>query len=102
MSIDSGPRQPKGIPGGGQFASMSHLESGVTLADPERKNQRFAERREYLRRSGFVPAAILDAATAPATTALREEWWDRSRVPAEYGAYPPMPYGPLVVIPTTA
>lgn len=86
-------RQPKGIPVGGQFATYAHPESGITL-NAAQNLQAMAERREMLKRSGFIPATTLQAATAPTTTEHRSEWWDRNLVAAEYRngkAYPQMP-----------
>lgn len=86
-------RQPKGIPVGGQYTTHAHPESGITLHAAQNL-QAMAERRELLKRSGFIPATTLQAATAPTTTEHRSEWWDRNLVAAEYRtgkAYPQMP-----------
>ena len=85
MSIDSKPRQPKGIPVGGQFAATAHSEPGNVLAVAKHR-QAMAVRRELLRTQGFVPAATLQAKNSPTTTEDREEWWNRNFVAAEYGA----------------
>ncbi|WP_246295970.1 hypothetical protein [Arthrobacter wenxiniae] len=94
MSIDSKPRQPKGIPVGGQYAAYAHAEPGNVLA-AARHRQAMAERRELFRAQGFVPAATLRTLTSPTTTAHRDEWWNNNFVAAEYGAggknYPQMP-----------
>jgi len=94
MSIDSKPRQPKGIPVGGQFAATAHAEPGAVLA-VARHRQAMAARRELFRAQGFVPAATMQALNSPTTTEHREEWWNRNFVAAEYGAggknYPQMP-----------
>jgi hypothetical protein len=94
MSIDPTPRQPKGIPVGGQYAAYAHAEPGAVLA-VARHRQAMAVRRELLRTQGFVPAATMQAKNSPTTTEDREEWWNRNFVAAEYGAdgknYPQMP-----------
>ena len=94
MSIDFKPRQPKGIPVGGQFAPVTHAEPGAILADT-RHRQAMAERGALFRSHGFVPAATLQAMNAPTTTEHREEWWNRNFVAAEYRTpgknYPQMP-----------
>lgn len=94
MSIDSKPRQPKGIPVGGQYAAYAHAEPGAVLA-VARHRQAMAQRRELFRAQGFVPAATLQAENSPTSTEHREEWWNRNFVAAEYGAgsksYPQMP-----------
>lgn len=94
MSIDSKPRQPKGIPVGGQYAAYAHAEPGTSL-DVARHRQAMAQRRELFRANGFVPAATLQAVNSPTTTEHREEWWNRNFVAAEYGTggknYPQMP-----------
>lgn len=64
------------------------------LSAPQERDL-FAERRDRLRLAGYVPAATLSAVNAPATTARRDEWWNRSFVSGEYAedtkAYPQMP-----------
>ncbi|MBG0738882.1 hypothetical protein IV500_05530 [Paeniglutamicibacter antarcticus] len=94
MSNDPTPRQPKGIPVGGQYAAYAHAEPGAVLA-VARHRQAMAIRRDLLRTHGFVPAATMQAMNAPTTTEHREEWWNRNFVAAEYRAegksYPQMP-----------
>ncbi|WP_422758830.1 hypothetical protein [Paenarthrobacter sp. C1] len=94
MSNDPTPRQPKGIPVGGQYAAYAHAEPGAVLA-VARHRQAMAVRRELLRAQGFVPAATMQAMNAPTTTEHREEWWNRNFVAAEYRtegkSYPQMP-----------
>lgn len=88
------PRQPKGIPIGGEFAAYRFKEPGFGLKFA-RDRQSMAERRELLRSAGFIPATTLQATDLPSTTHHREEWWDRNLVAAEYRAagktYPQMP-----------
>ena len=94
MTNDLKPRQPKGIPIGGEFAAYKHNEPGFAL-NVARHRQSMAERRELLRSNGFVPASTLSAVAAPSTTAHRAEWWDTNMVAAEYRTpgkgYPQMP-----------
>lgn len=45
MSTDIRPRQPKGIPIGGQYAAFAHQEPGIRL-DIARDRVAMAERRE--------------------------------------------------------
>ncbi|HEX9089528.1 MAG TPA: hypothetical protein VF867_18705 [Arthrobacter sp.] len=88
------PRQPKGIPVGGEFAAYRYKEPGFALKFAKDR-QSMAERRELLRSAGYIPATTLQATDLPSTTEHREEWWDRNVVAAEYRAsgktYPQMP-----------
>jgi hypothetical protein len=94
MTNDLKPRQPKGIPIGGEFAAYKHNEPGFAL-NVARHRQSMAERRELLRSNSFVPASTLQAVAAPTTTDHRAEWWDTNMVAAEYRTpgkgYPQMP-----------
>ncbi|MCU6480549.1 KTSC domain-containing protein [Arthrobacter sp. A2-55] len=83
MSTDTKPRQPKGIPVGGQFREITHPEAGVTL-NADRNRALMARRLEQLKSIGFVPATTMDAVASPMTTEHREEWWNRNFVAAEY------------------
>ncbi|QOD05710.1 hypothetical protein [Pseudarthrobacter sp. BIM B-2242] len=95
MSTSTQPRQPQGIPTGGEYAAFAHGEPGFQLKFAKDR-QSMAERRELLRSAGFIPATTLQASAHPSTTEHREDWWDRNLVAAEYRStgtktYPQMP-----------
>ncbi len=94
MTTSTQPRQPQGIPTGGEYAAFAHGEPGFQLKFAKDR-QSMAERRELLRSAGFIPATTLQASALPSTTVHREDWWDRNLVAAEYRAagktYPQMP-----------
>lgn len=107
MSQSFQPRQPKGIPVGGQFATSAKSEAGVTLGGPATRAaaelstpalEKFlgsAGRRAALLDGGYVPATVLPALTDPRRTAGRDIWWAQSFMAAEHGAedqtYPLIP-----------
>lgn len=94
MTTSTQPRQPQGIPTGGEYAAFAHGEPGFQLKFAKDR-QSMAERRELLRSAGFIPATTLQASASPATTVHREDWWDRNLIAAEYRStgktYPQMP-----------
>lgn len=94
MTTSTQPRQPQGIPTGGEYAAFAHGEPGFQLKFAKDR-QSMAERRELLRSAGFIPATTLQASASPSTTEHREDWWDRNLVAAEYRStgktYPQMP-----------
>lgn len=94
MTTSTQPRQPQGIPTGGEYAAFAHGEPGFLLRSAKDR-QSMAERRELLRSAGFIPATTLQATALPSTTEHREDWWDRNLVAAEYRStgktYPQMP-----------
>lgn len=75
--MDKQPRQPEGIPAGGQFANKLHGVSDVVLG--------FARRAEVLARAGYVPPTVMPSASDPRSSTRAKEWWDRARISAEYG-----------------
>lgn len=100
------PRQPKGIPIGGQFATQAHGESGVSLAgspEPQRMGttpllERFfgdAERHDALINRGYVQPTFFAALTDPKSTARRREWWQQTMMASGHdvdgSGYPKMP-----------
>lgn len=94
MTTSTQPRQPQGIPTGGEYAAFAHGEPGFQLKFAKDR-QSMAERRELLRSAGFIPATTLQATASPSTTVHREDWWDRNLIAAEYRStgktYPQMP-----------
>lgn len=79
------PRQPRGTPVGGQFASHTANESTLILDEPSEFKEEMAARRDTLARRGYVPPKALNSTIDPHTTAHRTEWWDRAFAIAEYG-----------------
>lgn len=77
------PRQPEGIPAGGQYAHKRHGTPDVAIG--------FASRAEVLERAGYVPATVMPSASDPRSATRAKEWWARARISAEYGGkYPQM------------
>lgn len=109
MSKDFQPRQPKGIPIGGQYATTARGEGGVSLAGtsagtrvpPQRSTPLLdrlfgdAERHDAFERRGYVPPTYFAAVDDPRSTRLRREWWEQHFVSGEHRAdgdgYPKMP-----------
>lgn len=90
------PRQPKGIPVGGQWAENALAASGLQLHQVAAiDGALFAARREQLEQAGYVPAVATEAVVSPTTTARRDQWWDTHFLQAEYAeednGYPQMP-----------
>ncbi|MGC0250424.1 hypothetical protein [Pseudactinotalea sp. Z1748] len=91
------PRQPSGIPIGGQWAEKALASSGLTLdgAVARIDGDLFPARREQLAAGGYVPAVAAEAVVSPTTTARGDDWWDTHFVQAEYnaedGGYAQMP-----------
>ena len=75
--MDTQPRQPQGIPAGGQFAGHTHGTGDVVLG--------FARRAELLEGAGYVPAIVIPSTSDPRSSTRAREWWDRARISAEYG-----------------
>lgn len=97
------PRQPKGVPVGGEWTARELSEAEVSLlsvhreslmADPT-KAEIVNKRRAQLETHGYVPAAISAAVASPKTTARIDDWWDQEFLTAEYTtddvAVPQMP-----------
>ncbi|WP_460866550.1 hypothetical protein [Nocardioides pakistanensis] len=105
MSTEYQPRQPKGIPIGGQFANREHSEAGLTLDGPgaarrppaSHADRLFgdAERHDALLSRGYVPPTFFAAVDDPRSTARRREWWEQHFISAEHdeqgSGYPKMP-----------
>lgn len=88
MPSASQPRQPAGIPVGGQWAVRRAAESPQTLDAAAPVAPRVAEmqqRHRVLEQMGFVPARAVRAEDDPRSTARRAEWWETHFVNAEYG-----------------
>lgn len=81
--MDKQPRQPEGIPAGGQYAHKNHGVPDIVIG--------FAKRAEVLERAGYVPATVMPSASDPRSATRAKEWWARARISAEYGgSYPQM------------
>ena len=87
MSIDSGqPRQPKGVPIGGEWAVNERGEArGVDLSRAGLSADEALARHNALMDAGYVPA-VATRGIDPATTAGIETWWGDHFVTAEYRA----------------
>lgn len=89
------PRQPKGVPIGGQWSSREHGESSVVLDAAPSPADVAAERLAAITDMGYVPAVAMRTSLDPASTAQRAAWWDDHFASAEYGhdagAYRQMP-----------
>ncbi len=82
---DFQPRQPRGVPVGGQWATAAHAESGLALLPSSLSPQQAAERHQALLDAGYVPAVVTPGLD-PATTAGIDQWWGDHFVTAEYRA----------------
>lgn len=79
------PRQPRGIPVGGQWTEQDLAASGLALDElAEPGGDLFAARRGVLAAGGYVPAVATRAVSSPKTTDRRDDWWDNHFVQAEY------------------
>lgn len=80
------PREPIGLPIGGQWTEQALAGSGIALAADlaEPGGDLFAQRREALAAGGYVPAVATRAVASPLTTQKRDDWWDTHFVQAEY------------------
>lgn len=85
MSLSLQPRQPKGVPIGGQWATPAHAETDLSLLPSSLDPQLAAERHQALVDAGYVPA-VATPGLDPATTAGIEQWWGDHFVTAEYRA----------------
>lgn len=97
------PRQPKGIPVGGQYATAQRGAAGLSLAGPlsatrDAEIEKFfgdAERHQAILDGGYVPASVVPALTDPRYTTGRGVWWGQAYAAAEHGVddatYPIMP-----------
>ena len=81
----SQPRQPRGVPVGGQWSTAAHAEAGLTLLPTGLSPQLAAERHQALLDAGYVPA-VTTAGQDPSTTAGIDRWWGDHFVTAEYRA----------------
>lgn len=79
------PRQPRGVPVGGQWATAAHAETGLALVPTGLSAQEAAERHLALVERGYVPA-VASIGIDPATTAGIDQWWGEHFVTAEYRA----------------
>lgn len=102
MTKDFQPRQPKGIPIGGQFAPHGRDESNLSLTPVAPVStptlDRFfgdADRHNALEAAGYVPPTYFAALDDPRSTAMRKEWWDQHFLSGEHrpdgSGYPKMP-----------
>lgn len=85
MDFSLQPRQPKGVPIGGQWATAAHAETGLALLPSSLDPQLAAERHRALLDAGYVPA-VATPGLDPATTAGIDQWWSDHFVTAEYRA----------------
>src|SRR5665647_1070211 len=85
MSLSLQPRQPKGVPIGGEFATTAHGETGLTLLPTGLSPAQAAERHQALLDAGYIPA-VTSPGMNPATTDGIEQWWGDHFVTAEYRA----------------
>lgn len=85
MDFSLQPRQPKGVPIGGQWATAAHAETGLALLPSSLDPQLAAERHQALLDAGYVPA-VATPGLDPRTTAGIEQWWGDHFVTAEYRA----------------
>ncbi|WP_375000091.1 hypothetical protein [Aeromicrobium sp. CTD01-1L150] len=84
------PRQPKGVPSGGQWDTYDHASDDVhLLADAT-----LSGRAEALRAGGYVPPVFMPAADDPRSTDRIAQYWDQHFIGAEHNApreFPQMP-----------
>lgn len=69
---------------GGQFDFMEHPEAGIAPLGSMDEKAIVSARGELLASEGFIPAAPMAAVAVPASTSRTGQWWDRSRLVAEY------------------
>lgn len=92
MSTDKPqPRQPRGIPTGGEFAAYSHASDDIYLTSPVTVEA--DSRRTALLEGGYVPPTFLRALDDPRRTAGIETYWDQHFIAGEHGGatFPAMP-----------
>ena len=85
MNLNLQPRQPKGVPIGGEFTTTSRDETGPTLLPTGFSPKEAAERHEALLDAGYAPA-VTSPGMNPATTDGIDQWWGDHFVTAEYRA----------------
>ncbi|MPV51045.1 hypothetical protein GCG21_13720 [Pseudactinotalea sp. HY160] len=89
------PRQPKGVPVGGQWTEDQKRAAGLSLLGYRPVGEDLlSERARLLEDEGYVPGVATAAVVSPSTTAKRAQWWDTHFVQAEYdesGGYLQMP-----------
>lgn len=94
------PRQPAGIPVGGQYATREHAEAHIGLDTPVASSQRPVfppvpavptygyfgnqERHEALMSRGYVPPTWLLAVDDPNSTENIAAWWEQKAIAAEH------------------
>lgn len=78
-------RVPRGVPArGGQFDHKSQSAPEIPPLGSTAEREAVAARADLLASGGFTPPTRLAAAAAPASTKHLDQWWDRSRLVAEY------------------
>lgn len=101
MNTTPQPRQPIGVPAGGQWADREHAESEIMLGAETARSQTAsgayddAERHRAMLEHGYVPPTFSPALDDPRTTRQRRPWWDQHFVSGEHrsddAGYPKMP-----------
>lgn len=79
-------RVEAGVPEGGRFSEKHQSEAIVAPLGSSGERTALESRAEMFSADGFIPSARLAAVSSPATTARLSQWWDRSRLVAEYRA----------------
>lgn len=78
-------RVPKGVPArGGQFDHKHQSDPVIPPLGSIAERDAVAARADLLASGGFTPPTRLAAVAAPASTKHLDQWWDRSRLVAEY------------------
>lgn len=78
-------RVPRGVPArGGQFDHKNQSDPEIPPLGSIEERNAVAARADLLASAGFTPPTRMAAVAAPASTKHLEQWWDRSRLVAEY------------------